>query len=245
MLLALSLVFVMITYFLGFHAARAVFLPMSVVVFGTIWAVGLMGIFGFPLTVVSIVTPPIVLTLGSSYSIHILNSYYRKAKAHQGETDPMWIADAVSDVNNTIFLASSTTVAGLLSLLATTLTQTRQFAISTSFGIIACALLSLFYLPAALAMMKNPKTGISDKVNGGFFSRCMEKLARAVTDMRLSSRADNARVAQMMIGSCDAALERLAGLLSKYSQADESAKECVKKLVLTEQEYRLKLKNVN
>ena len=137
MLLALSLVFVMITYFLGFHAARAVFLPMSavflpmsVVVFGTVWAVGLMGIFGFPLTVVSIVTPPIVLTLGSSYSIHILNSYYRKAKVHQGETDPMWIADAVSDVNNTIFLASSTTVAGLLSLLATTLTQTRQFAIS-------------------------------------------------------------------------------------------------------------------
>ncbi len=184
MLLALSLVFVMITYFLGFHAARAVFLPMSVVVFGTIWAVGLMGIFGFPLTVVSIVTPPIVLTLGSSYSIHILNSYYRKAKAHQGEIDPMWIADAVSDVNNTIFLASSTTVAGLLSLLATTLTQTRQFAISTSFGIIACALLSLFYLPAALAMMKNPKTGISDKVNGGFFSRCMENLARAVLKVR-------------------------------------------------------------
>lgn len=184
MLLALSLVFVMITYFLGFHAARAVFLPMSVVVFGTIWAVGLMGIFGFPLTVVSIVTPPIVLTLGSSYSIHILNSYYRKAKAHQGETDPMWIADAVSDVNNTIFLASSTTVAGLLSLLATTLTQTRQFAISTSFGIIACALLSLFYLPAALAMMKSPKQSISDKVNGGFFSRCMENLARGVLKVR-------------------------------------------------------------
>ena len=33
-------------------------------------------------------------------------------------------------------------------------------------------------------MMKNPKTGISDKVNGGFFSRCMEKLARAVLKVR-------------------------------------------------------------
>lgn len=76
-------------------------------------------------------------------------------------------------------------------------------------------------------------------------SGAVKKLARAVTDMRLSSRADNARVAQMMIGSCDAALERLAGILSKYAEADESAKECVKKLVLTEQEYRLKLKNVN
>lgn len=184
MLLVFSLIFVMITYFLGFRAARAVFLPMSVVVFGTVWAVGLMGMFGFPLTVVSIVTPPIVLTLGSSYSIHILNVYYRRARSHQGETDPMWIADAVSEVNNTIFLASATTVVGLLSLLATTLTQTRQFAISTSFGIIACAVLSLFYLPAALAMMKNPTSGISDKVNGGLFSRCMQKISTAVLKAR-------------------------------------------------------------
>ena len=184
MLLVFSLLFVMVTYFLGFRAARAVFLPMSVVVFGTIWAVGLMGMFGFPLTVVSIVTPPIVLTLGSSYSIHILNVYYRRAKIHQGESNPQWIADAVSEVNNTIFLASSTTVVGLLSLLATTLTQTRQFAISTSFGIIACAVLSLFYLPAALALMKNPTSGISDKVNGGFFSLCMQKLSGAVLKTR-------------------------------------------------------------
>lgn len=184
MLLVFSLLFVMVTYFLGFRAVRVVFLPLSVVVFGTVWAVGLMGMFGFPLTVVSIVTPPIVLTLGSSYSIHILNVYYRRTKTHRGETDPTWIADAVGEVNNTVFLASATTVVGLLSLLATTLTQTRQFAISTSFGIIACAVLSLFYLPAALALMKNPPSGISDKVNGGFFSKCMQKFAGAVLKMR-------------------------------------------------------------
>lgn len=184
MLLMLTLVFVMLTYFFGFRAVRAVFLPMSVVVFGTVWAVGMMGLFGFPLTVVSIVTPPIVLTLGSSYSIHVLNVYYRKVKAHQGDKDPSWIAEAVCEVNNTIFLASMTTVFGLLSLLATTLTQTRQFAISTSFGILACAVLSLFYLPATLAMMKNPTSGITDKVNGGFFSLLMEKTSRFVLKMR-------------------------------------------------------------
>ena len=71
----------------------------------------------------------------------------------------------------------------------------------------------------------------------------VKKMARAVTGMRIASRPDNERIAQMMIGSCDAALERLAGLLSRYPSADESAKECVKKLVLTEQEYRMQLQS--
>ena len=71
----------------------------------------------------------------------------------------------------------------------------------------------------------------------------VKKMARAVTGMRIASRPDNGRIAQMMIGSCDAALERLAGLLSRYPSADDSAKECVKKLVLTEQEYRMQLQS--
>lgn len=71
----------------------------------------------------------------------------------------------------------------------------------------------------------------------------VKKMARAVTGMRIASCPDNGRIAQMMIGSCDAALERLAGLLSRYPSADDSAKECVKKLVLTEQEYRIQLQS--
>ena len=65
-------------------------------------------------------------------------------------------------------------------------------------------------------------------------NKAVKKMARAVTSVR---------IAEMMIRSCDSALERLAGLLSKYAQAEEPAKECVKKLVLIEQEYRIRLKN--
>ena len=71
----------------------------------------------------------------------------------------------------------------------------------------------------------------------------VKKMARAVTGMRIASRPDNGRIAQMMIGSCDAALERLAGLLSRYPSADDSAQECGKKLGLTEQEYRMQLQS--
>ena len=74
-------------------------------------------------------------------------------------------------------------------------------------------------------------------------NKAVKKMARAVTSVRIAVRPENSRIAEMMIRSCDSALERLAGLLSKYAQAEEPAKECVKKLVLIEQEYRIRLKN--
>ena len=85
-----------------------------------------------------------------------------------------------------------------------------------------------------LLLARNKKPG---KVNP-----LLKKMARAVTAARIASRPDNVRIAQMMIASCDSALERLASLLSKYSSAAEPAKDAVKKLVLTEQEYRLQLR---
>ena len=74
-------------------------------------------------------------------------------------------------------------------------------------------------------------------------NKAVKKMARAVTSVRIAVRPENSRIAEMMIRSCDSALERLAGLLSKYAQAEEPAKECVKKLVLIEEEYRIRLKN--
>ena len=78
---------------------------------------------------------------------------------------------------------------------------------------------------------------------GKHVNKAVKKMARAVTSVRIAVRPENSRIAEMMIRSCDSALERLAGLLSKYAQAEEPAKECVKKLVLIEQEYRIRLKN--
>jgi len=177
-LLTITLGFILLIYYLGFRAFRAIVLPIVVVSFGTVWALGFMGVFGFDITVVSITTPPLVLILGSSYSIHVLNQYYREGTAQ--EMSGEWICRAVFGVNRTILMASATTVIGFMSLLATTTRQIRQFGVSTSVGIVSCALLSLFFLPAALSLMTPPKAEQSRKVLEGAIHRVMLRLSRAV-----------------------------------------------------------------
>jgi len=181
-LLVFTSLFILVIYYLGFRAKRAVLLPALVVGFGTIWCLGFMGLVRYPISVVSITTPPLVLILGSSYTIHMLNQYYREMRG-----DPenrMWIVSAVSHVNKTILMAALTTVIGFGSLLATNMSQSREFGLSTSVGIIACALLSLFFLPATLSLLRTPSADQRRRVMEGSLSRIMGRLSAFVLRWR-------------------------------------------------------------
>lgn len=183
-LFLLAALIILIMYYVGFRAKRAVFLPLAVVTMGTIWCLGFMTLLGYQLTVVSIITPPLVLTLGSSYSIHILNQYYREAKQTPGQRTE--IINSIDHVNRTIILAAVTTVFGFLSLLPATMYQLRQFGIATSFGIVACAVLSLFFFPAVLSHLRVPKSFQTNKVLEGFLARTMGHLSQFVLRFRIA-----------------------------------------------------------
>lgn len=177
LLLVICFLVILIIYYLSFRTKRSVFLPMSVVVFGTIWSLGIISLFGFELTIINIITPVLVLTLGSSYSIHLLNEYYRTHPKNMNYESKDWILDVIRNISPTIIIAGLTTVAGFLSLLVTKISEFREFGISTSIGILSCVLLTLFYLPAVLSRLPNPNPKIYHKVVKGRFSSFINKLA--------------------------------------------------------------------
>lgn len=181
-LLSAGMAVILILFYLGFRAKRAVTLPVSVVLMGTLWSLGFMGLAGYTLTVVSIIAPPLVLTLGSSYSIHLLNQYYREAPLHAENN--LWIAEATVRITKTIFLAAITTVIGFASLIPSAMKQTKEFGLSVSAGIIACALLSLFFLPAALSLLSLPREKQKNLVTQGLLARLMERIGKGVIKRR-------------------------------------------------------------
>ncbi len=191
-LISIALLVILFIYYIGFRTKRSVLLTFMVVVMGTIWTIGFMSLLGYAITVISIVTPPLILSLGSSYSIHMLNQYYRESGGVNGKIKDNgdasgrgWVTDAAAHINRTIVLASITTVIGFCSLLVTTLEKTREFSISASFGIISCAILSLFMLPAILYHMKPPTEQQREKILEGALSRFMERAGKAILKWRV------------------------------------------------------------
>ena len=181
-LLIMGILVILTVLYLSFKSRRSILLPLLVVALGTLWTLGTMSLIGFRITIASIMVPLLVLTLGSSYSIHILNQYYREAKV--GSEDRKWIASAVSHINLTIFMASLTTIIGFASLLSATLRQIREFGIATSIGIIYAVILSIFFFPAVLSKLRTPSSLERDQVLKGRIASLMEKLSLWVIKWR-------------------------------------------------------------
>ncbi len=195
--LLVALAIILVSYYLSFQTLRAVALPILVVVLGAVWSTGVMSILGFKLTIFNVMIPPLVLILGSSYSLHVLNQYYREAKV-SGE-GRFWIADAVQKVNMTIFLASSTTIFGFGSLLTASLRQLREFGVATSIGIGFCALLALFFLPAALSLLAPPSAKQRDRVLKGAITHGMERLGLFIIRYRIAILIGAACIAGLFV----------------------------------------------
>ncbi|MBF9014117.1 MULTISPECIES: RND family transporter [unclassified Oceanispirochaeta] len=174
-LLVLAVLAMLTLFFLSFRAKRAIILPVIVVTIGAIWSVGFMSLAGFKLTLVSVIVPSLILTIGSSYTIHVLNEYFRNARAVE-EGDVGWLVDAVEHVIRTVILAALTTIISFLSLLSTSMAPLQEFGLSIGIGIFFCAVLALFFLPATFKLMGPPHEHHKLRIDRGNLTKIVTKL---------------------------------------------------------------------
>ena len=175
-LLSLSFLVILAVYYLSFKAKRASVIPFTLSVIGIVWTFGAMALLGFKLTVVNIVTPVLVLTIGSSYSIHVLTEYFQSY--HEGNKN--YIYKAVSKIGRTIILACITDIIGFLSLLSARTNAFKEFGVSVSIGITFCALLSVTYLPAILTITIAPRKQHMVQYTQGIIASISRKISRVV-----------------------------------------------------------------
>jgi predicted RND superfamily exporter protein len=151
LILTLCLLAILVVYYLSFRAKRSVLLPFSMSTMGIIWTFGTMRLLGYNLTIVNIITPAMVLNLGSSYAIHMISEYFAGHEMGRG------VVASTQKILRTIFFACLTTVAGFLSLLTSKTGALKEFGISVAIGITYCAILAATYLPAVLSLVRKPK----------------------------------------------------------------------------------------
>ena len=160
-LLTLCFIVILLVYYLSYRSLRAVIIPSSLSIIGIIWTLGVMSLMGYKLTIVSILTPCLVLTLGSSYSVHMLSEYFTETK------DPLKAVNGYARISKTILSACLTTIMGFISMLICRTEMFRQFGVSVSIGIAMCAALAILYLPSILSLLPQPKASKVDKIENG------------------------------------------------------------------------------
>ncbi len=80
----LTMALITLVLFLTFRSVRGVVLPLLVVAASTVCTIGFIGFLDRPLSLVLTILPPLLIAIGSSYSIHVVSHFDELRRAHSG-----------------------------------------------------------------------------------------------------------------------------------------------------------------
>ncbi|MGE0821388.1 MAG: MMPL family transporter [Candidatus Binatia bacterium] len=150
----LTLVLIVIILFLSFRSLRGVLLPTLTVIISMIWTVGIMVLAGSSLSLGNMALPPLVLVLGTAYSLHVVAEYYELACPGHAVRDI--VLETLRSTTAPLLIAASTTVLGFLSLIVNRIVSIRELGLYGSAGISIAFVLSIIFVPAVLALLPLP-----------------------------------------------------------------------------------------
>ncbi len=126
-----------------------------------IWTMGLITVFGFSFRILTSAIPIILVAIGSAYSIHIINHYSDERAKGKGAAEA--VENSINLVGRSVFAAALTTMAGFLSLMATSLPMIKEFGLFSAIGTGVAFIVSVIFVPAALLIFDR----IFKKLNPG------------------------------------------------------------------------------
>ena len=150
----LILLIVILTFYLNFRLVRGVILPSLAVLIGAAWTIGLMGHFSIPITMTVNMLPPLLVAVGSSYSIHIFNQYLLDQKNMHSIDKKEGLSLAMNHISLTVLLAAITTFAGFISLMVNDVESIQNFGVFAALGTVISVAVSVMLIPSALMLMK-------------------------------------------------------------------------------------------
>lgn len=153
--LALSLLITTVILILVFRAGYPVIFPIFVVLLGVTWALGVMVLMHYEITILTGIIPALVVIIGVPNGIFILNKYYYEySKQHDKQAALLTVIEKVAI---TTFIANVTTAIGFFVLYFTASELLMQFGMVASIAIMLTFALSLVLIPIIFSYLPDPR----------------------------------------------------------------------------------------
>lgn len=138
-----ALVIMIALVWLRFRSLTTVLLALLPVAIGTAWLLGVMGVFDIAFNPVNIMTIPLLVGIGVTYGIHILNRYAE-------ERCPSMLARSTGKA---VLVSALTTMCGFGSLVLAQHQGIATLGYVMAIGVFACLVVSLALLPCVINLL--------------------------------------------------------------------------------------------
>ena len=143
-----------IIMFVFFRSFRAVLFSMIIIGILVVWTLGTLVLCGFKITLLSGLIPPVIVTIGVTNAIYLLNKYHLEFFKTKDKKEA--IKGVVQKMGLAMFLTNLTVAIGFLTLLATDISILREFGIVAGINIMALFFVSLVMIPSVFYWLPVP-----------------------------------------------------------------------------------------
>jgi len=143
--------FVLLFFFRSF---KAVFYPLILMIVSVIWVMGFVQIFGFEITILTGILPPLIIVLTVENSIFLLNKYHSEFRSHRMKTKAL--ARTIHRVGGAMFLTNLTTAVGFAAFIITRNHLLVDFGIVAALSIMMVFVLSISLIPIFFSFVSEP-----------------------------------------------------------------------------------------
>ena len=154
---------IIIVLYITLRNVKTTLLTLSVVLFSTIWAFGLMAALNIPIYAVSTMIPVMLIAIGVADGIHLFSHMRLYLRAHPDASPWESAADMFRNMWKPVAMTSITTSVGFVSLLTSEVYPIKYFGLFTAFGVLTAMLFSLVFIPAGIMVFNKPRFPESKK----------------------------------------------------------------------------------
>lgn len=145
------LAIILLLLLLAFGCLKTTLVTALAISLGLLWTLAVLALLGRPLNMVSVIVPPLVLTLGLSYAVHLLAEFF---SADSDSTTVDGRLRSLRRASLPLALCGVTTAAGFAALGVSDIPAVREFAFLSALGVLISILLVLSFLPAMLGLLR-------------------------------------------------------------------------------------------
>ena len=142
-------------FFLFFRSFRATFISICILLFGVMWSFGTLGLFHYKITILTAIIPPLIIVIGITNCIFLINKYQQEIKTHSNQAKAL--QRVISKIGVSTLMTNLTTAIGFATFMITGNDLLFEFGLVTSINVIIVYLLTLVVVPIIYSFMPLPK----------------------------------------------------------------------------------------
>jgi hypothetical protein len=142
--------------YIFFRSYKAVLFPMIIIVISVIWALGMIVLFGYKITILTGIIPPLIIVIGVENCIFLLNKYHYEFRIHKNKAKSL--SRVIERIGKANLLTNAATATGFAAFIITNNKLLVEFGTIASLNIMVVYVLSLTLVPIFFSYLQPPQS---------------------------------------------------------------------------------------